>query len=109
MDSNHFARIEELYNAALGCESGGERSAILEQADPEVRREVELMLAQEGSALDHPAWEGMPEVTRKAPRTIADRYEIEGKLGEGGMGVVYRALDTRLHRPCAIKFLSSGV
>ncbi len=37
-------------------------------------------------------------------RTIA-HYEILAPIGEGGMGVVYRALDTRLGRPVAVKLL----
>jgi eukaryotic-like serine/threonine-protein kinase len=36
-------------------------------------------------------------------------YEVLAELGEGGMGVVYRALDTKLNRPAAIKFLSDEV
>jgi Tol biopolymer transport system component len=107
--SHRSHQIEELYHAALECETG-DRAALLARADPDLRREVESLLAQHTAdiARRQPAWEqalallSVPE-TQVVAGTQLGPYRIESTLGAGGMGQVYRAVDTRLNRPVAIK------
>jgi eukaryotic-like serine/threonine-protein kinase len=56
-----------------------------------------------------PSDSGIPSQRRIAAGTVVGIYRIETQLGQGGMGVVYRALDTKLNRPVAVKFLADDL
>ncbi len=110
MTPERWRQIEQLYLAAIDLD-GEQRASLLAQADTEVRKEVEAMLAQpdRSNLMDHSAWHGEPESPAAmilGPGIQLGQYRIEAEIGAGGMGTVFRAVDTKLHRPVAIKFLS---
>ena len=78
--------------------------------DPELRREVESLLAQDPARegmLDRPAaalLEDSAVMTLAAGARLGP-YQIEARIGAGGMGEVYRAHDSKLGRDVAIKVL----
>jgi serine/threonine protein kinase len=50
--------------------------------------------------------EAQPDGDPLVGRTLDDRYLLAGRLGEGGMGAVYRARHTLMNKPCAVKVLT---
>src|ERR1700738_4164573 len=113
MPDPHWETLKEIFHTAVAL-APAERHAYLNRAcdgSASLRQAVESLIKSHEEAdnfVDTPAFQAAAEMLVdglefKSGHTVA-HYKILSLIGEGGMGKVYLAEDTKLHRKVSLKF-----
>src|SRR5688572_6578400 len=116
MPDDKWQKVREIFDSALGHKPEERRRFVHEACgnDKTLFAEVESLLSSHDSAdsfMETPAVSKVADVIQAKPRKLETgkcfgHYEIVAQIGEGGMGEVYLAIDTKLDRKVAIKILN---